>query len=85
VPHNVTGVLGTGTCLVNVKQLAEITAGVWYDFYKGEWGRLAGGLQYEYIHRDTFPGMAGATLASGVITPATDESIFMTSLRYYFP
>jgi hypothetical protein len=29
--------------------------------------------------------MAGATLASGMITPATDESIFMTSLRYYFP
>jgi hypothetical protein len=81
----VTGVLSNTTCSVNVKQLAEITAGLWYNIYKGEYGRLAGGLQYEYIHRDTFQGLAGATLASGFVSPATNESIFMTSLRYYFP
>jgi hypothetical protein len=84
----VTGVLNTSTssgCSVNVKQLAEITVGAWYNFYKGQYGRLAGGLQYEYVHRDTFNGLAGATLASGFVAPSTDESIFMTSLRYYFP
>jgi hypothetical protein len=81
----VTGVLSNSACSVNVKQLAEITVGAWYNFYKGEYGRLAGGLQYEYIHRDTFQGLAGATLAAGFVSPSTDESVFMTSLRYYFP
>lgn len=81
----VTGVLSNTGCSVNVKQLAEITVGAWYNFYKGQYGRLAGGLQYEYVHRDTFQGLAAATLASGFVTPSTDESIFMTSLRYYFP
>ncbi len=58
---------------------------MWYNFYKGPYGRLTGGLQYEYVHRDTFQGLAGATAAAGFVTPSTDESIFMTSLRYYFP
>jgi hypothetical protein len=83
--NNVTGLLSNTGCSVNVKQIAEITVGAWYNFYKGQYGRLAGGLQYEYVHRDTFQGLAGATPASGFVTPSTDESIFMTSLRYYFP
>jgi hypothetical protein len=81
----VTGVLSNTACSVNVKQLAEITAGLWYNLYKGPYGRLTGGLQYEFIHRDTFPGLAGATPVAGFVSPSTDESIFMTSLRYYFP
>jgi hypothetical protein len=79
--NNVTGLLSNTGCSVNVKQLAEITAGLWYNLYKGEYGRLASGLQYEYIHRDTFQG----TTPRGFVSPATNESIFMTSLRYYFP
>jgi hypothetical protein len=79
--NNVTGLLSNTGCSVNVKQLAEITAGLWYNLYKGEYGRLTTGLQYEYIHRDTFQG----TTPLGFISPATNESIFMTSLRYYFP
>ena len=82
----VTSVLSNSGCSVNVKQLAEITVGAWYNFYKGQYGRLAGGLQYEYVHRDTFPGLAVAgNPLGGSISPSTDESIFMTSLRYYFP
>jgi hypothetical protein len=81
----VTGVLSNTACSVNVKQFAEITAGLWYNLYKGPYVRLTGGLQYEFIHRDTFPGLAGATPAAGFISPSTNESIFMTSLRYYFP
>lgn len=77
----VTGLLSNTGCSVNVKQLEEITTGIWYNFYKGNMGRIAGGLEYEYIHRDTFPGAVPA----GYISPSTNESIFMTSLRYYFP
>jgi hypothetical protein len=78
---SVTGLLSNTGCSVNVKQLEEITTGIWYNFYKGNMGRIAGGLQYEYIHRDTFPGAVPA----GFISPSTNESIVMTSLRYYFP
>ncbi len=82
--NNVTGSLSNTTgsgCSVNVKQLTEITAGFWYNFYKGPVGRIAGGAQFEYIHRDTFNGTVGTAL----VAPATDEAIVMTSLRYYFP
>jgi hypothetical protein len=82
VPQSpVTGLLSNTGCSVNVKQLEEITGGIWYNFYKGNMGRIAGGLQYEYIHRDTFAG----TIPGGFLAPATNESIVMTSLRYYFP
>jgi hypothetical protein len=80
----VTGVLSNTACSVNVKQLAEITAGLWYNLYKGPYGRLTGGLQDEFIHRDRFPGLAGATPAAGFVSPSTDESIFTTSPRYYW-
>jgi hypothetical protein len=62
----VTGVLSNTACSVNVKQLAEITAGLWYNLYKGPYGRLTGGLQDECIHRDRFPGLAGAIPAAGL-------------------
>jgi hypothetical protein len=79
---SVTGALGNSTCSVNVKQLEEITVGFWQNLYKGDMGRIAGGAQFEYIHRDTFQG----TLTPGVlVSPAVDEAVFMTSLRYYFP
>jgi hypothetical protein len=84
VPQSpVTGVLSNTGCSVNVKKLQEITSGVWYNFYKGNMGRLAGGLQYEYIHRDTFPGVG--PVAGTFVTPSTNESIVMAALRYYFP
>jgi hypothetical protein len=53
----VTGVLSNTGCSVNVKQLTEITAGFWYNFYKGPMGRFTAGAQFEYIHRDAFGGM----------------------------
>lgn len=78
----VTGALSSTTCSVNVRRLEEITVGFWNNFYKGNMGRLAGGVELEYIHRDTFSG----TLAPGIlVAPKVDEAIVITSLRYYFP
>jgi hypothetical protein len=53
-------------------------------------GRLAAGAQVEYIHRDVFPGLnfigaASPTTVAPIVSPATDELVVMTSLRYYFP
>jgi hypothetical protein len=79
----VSGVLANGSCAVNVRLLTEITAGFWYNFYKGPMGRVAGGAQFEYIHRDSYPGV---TAPIGIpVAPSTDNAIAMASLRYYFP
>jgi hypothetical protein len=63
------------TCIANNKRLSEITAGFWQNLYKGSYGRMAVGAQYEYIKREAFPGLGGA--------PSTDDNIVLTSLRYY--
>jgi type II secretory pathway pseudopilin PulG len=80
---------GNGTCSVNTRQLTEVTIGFWQNLYKGPMGRVAGGAQFEYIHRDTFTSFGTATVAgipAGTpLAPATDEAIAMASLRYYFP
>ena len=56
---------GNGTCSVNTKTLTEITGGFWYTFYRGPWGRLVGGMQAEYIHRDVYNALAAATKPTG--------------------
>jgi hypothetical protein len=62
-------------CIANNRRLSEITVGFWQNLYKGDYGRLAVGAQYEYIKRDSFDGIGGA--------PYTSDNIVLTSLRYY--
>jgi hypothetical protein len=62
-------------CIANNRRLEEITVGFWQNLYKGDYGRVAAGAQYEYIRRQAFSGLGGA--------PSTDDNIVMTSLRYY--
>jgi hypothetical protein len=69
---------GTSNCAAINKEVDMVTAGFWQDLYKGEYGRVAAGLQYEYITRksfDTNPGNGGAV--------STSDNVFLTSLRYY--
>ena len=49
--------------------------GFWQNVYKGNYGRVAVGAQYEYIKREVFAGVDGAS--------STDNNIVLTSLRYY--
>lgn len=63
------------SCIANNRTLAGVTAGFWHNVYKGSYGRLAVGGEYEYIRREAFAGLGG--------TPATDDNIVLTSLRYY--
>jgi hypothetical protein len=62
-------------CIANNKRLADITVGFWQNVYKGDYGRVAFGAQYEYIKRYAFTGIGGA--------PSTDDNIVYTSVRYY--
>lgn len=67
---------GTPTdCIANNKRLSEITAGFWQNVYKGDYGRVTFGAQYEYIKRKSFVGIGGDV--------STDNNIVMTSVRYY--
>ncbi len=62
-------------CIANNRRLEEVTVGFWQNLYKGDYGRVAAGAQYEYIRREAFAGVGGA--------PSTNDNIVMTSLRYY--
>jgi len=69
---------GASNCAAINKEIDMITVGFWQNLYKGDYGRVAAGLQYEYIKRksfDTNPGLGGAV--------STDDNVFLTSLRYY--
>jgi hypothetical protein len=72
---------GTSNCAAINKSVSDVTVGFWQDFYKGNYGRLAGGFEWEYIRRDAFPGFNGCP--SGCASPSTSDNVFMTSLRYY--
>jgi hypothetical protein len=62
-------------CIANNRRLEEVTVGFWQNLYKGDYGRVAAGAQYEYIRRQAFAGLGGA--------PSTDDNIVLTSLRWY--
>jgi hypothetical protein len=61
-------------CIANNRRLSDVTAGFWQNLYKGPYGRLTVGAQWELIRRDSF-GIGGA--------PSTAENIVLTSLRWY--
>jgi hypothetical protein len=66
---------GVSNCAAINRQLSDATVGFWQDLYKGNYGLVRGGLQYEYIRRESFNGVGGSV--------STDDNIFLTSLRYY--
>jgi hypothetical protein len=73
------------TCTANVQRTQELTAGFWNNLYKGSWGRLTYGVQYEYVKLKAFAGASGPQTATS--TPnqglSPNEQAVMVSLRYY--
>jgi hypothetical protein len=84
---------GTGAtnCAAINKEVEEVTVGFWQDFYKGNYGRLAGGFEWEFIRRLSFPGVGGTGTTStspGILhgsagSVSTSDNVFLTSLRWY--
>jgi hypothetical protein len=70
-------------CGGNNKDVQEVSAGYWYNFYSGPMGRLRQGIQYSYFERDLWSG-AGGTTNPGGGAKGTDN-MFWTSFRYYLP
>lgn len=74
---------GTGNCKANNRDVQELSAGYWYNFYNGPKGRFRYGLQYSYIQRDLWSGAGGTTNPGG--GAKGKDNMFYTSLRYYLP
>jgi hypothetical protein len=76
------------TCTANVHRVEEFTVGFWQNLYKGAWGRVTYGAQYEFVKLNAFAGAAGPITAASTpnlgLNP--DNNVIMASLRYYpFP
>jgi hypothetical protein len=73
-----TGFYPGPSCGAQTRNVQEVTGGYWYDFYKGDRGRLRQGIQYGYVVREGWSG-AGGIGAKGI------ENMVLTSFRYYLP
>jgi hypothetical protein len=82
----------TGTssnCAAVNKLISGTTFGFWQDVYRGPMGRVATGMQWEWIHREAFPGYGVvAASATGPALPGvgavhTDDQMVLASIRWY--
>ena len=65
-----------GTCAPNLKSSTQYNVGLWWSFYKGEYGAAKLGAQYSHTQLDTYADATG-------LSPSTKEDMAFTSLRYY--
>jgi hypothetical protein len=71
-------------CVGHTRNVQEVTGGYYYDFYKGEYGRLRQGIQYGYAVREGWSGSTDFGVNKGWGAKGIDNMIW-TSLRYYLP
>jgi hypothetical protein len=80
-----TGYYPGGSCGAQTKDVQEITAGYWYDFYKGDYGRLRQSIQYAYAVRQGWTGLPVASNGPNGVAAKGVDNMFWTSFRYYLP
>jgi hypothetical protein len=68
---------GKAGCGAQNKNLGDATTGFWYRIYKGPFGTLQYGAQFEYIWRNAYSGVGGA--------PSGSDIVGLTSVRFYLP
>ncbi|MFB3915788.1 MAG: hypothetical protein ACE14M_03605 [Terriglobales bacterium] len=73
----------TSNCQAQNKNLWEASAGFWYRFYRGSFGTLQYGAQYEYLYRSTWAGTNGGTVPG--FAPKGIENVVYTTFRYFLP
>ena len=71
--------LSTAPCTADTSGLVQGTIGGWWRFASGAYGTVEGGAQYSYTRRTIFKGV---TAPGGGGNAATDENVFLVSLRY---
>jgi TolA-binding protein len=74
-----------GTCVGNSKEIWQGTAGFWWKFYQGKFGKMQFGAQYSHTEREAFAGQGfvNGVLVNGAASPTAKENMFFTSFRYY--
>lgn len=65
------------SCSASLKALETGAAGFWYRFYKGPAGTVQYGMDYVYVLKEGWVGVAGA--------PRGIDNIVESSFRYYIP
>lgn len=63
------------SCSPFTSSVDQIQLGAWWRLYQGRYGNMAVGASGSYVKRYTFAGIGGS--------PSTDDTIIMTSFRYY--
>jgi hypothetical protein len=69
-------------CSGQTRDVTEGTIGFWYRFHNGPRGRYQWGMQYSYVDRMAWSGVA-APFTDGA--PKGLDSMVFTSFRYYLP
>jgi len=64
-----------GSCSATVRDVGQITAGLWDKAFSGSFGQVRIGLQYSHTRLEGFSG--------GGYTPKTTDDMIFTSFRYY--
>ena len=80
-----TGYYPGGSCGAQTKDVQELTVGYWYDFYKGDYGRLRQSIQYGYATRQSWSGAVVSTNGPGGVAAKGIDNMLWTSFRYYLP
>jgi hypothetical protein len=80
-----TGYYPGGSCGAQTRDVQELTVGYWYDFYRGDFGRLRQSIQYAYAERQAWSGaVVAADGPNGIGAKGVNNMVF-TSFRYYLP
>jgi TolA-binding protein len=80
-----TGFYPGGSCGAQTKDVQEATAGYWYDFYRGDYGRVRLGMQYAYALRQGWAGLPVSGNGPNGVAAKGIDNMFWTSFRYYLP
>jgi hypothetical protein len=68
---------GLPSCTAQNRDINQVIGGFWYKFYKGPYGTLKYGMNYEFVRRNSWTAVAGS--------PSGQEHIVMTSIRFVLP
>lgn len=63
-------------CTGQTRQIAQVTAGFWWSFYHGKFGKVKFGAQFSHTTRELFTDAAGNS-------PQASDNMVFTSIRYY--
>ncbi|WP_109124957.1 hypothetical protein [Dyella sp. C11] len=81
-------IAGGANCVGNAREIWQGTAGFWWKFYQGKFGKMQFGAQYSYTQKEAFAGQGfingvSGPVANGISSPKATENMFFTSFRYY--